>query len=617
MNTSSIFGCDSKKLLECLNQKGGVTCFYKYSCDQDKYKKEYCQNFNLGICLQYDGGKACLSNLDECNYLKVNERDQDNNKIAISNSSNSVRTKNPSRIGTTGESASTKNKTETQNDQPTDQAIAKEEPSKNVICKESDVKLCLKNQGGETCFVKYGCESKNFKISFCQAFDVNKCLNFSGGNSCLKNQNFCKSILPQETLNQTSAIISQTPKKQNPVIAKNLNSKTQTLSSTNSDPTKENQTLENSTQETQNASNQNPNPAHDQSLVCNSQKVSECEQRGSGDDCYTQNHCTPLAYQADFCQNFSVEKCALNQGGNTCLQILKNCQTFLTKVLPKEQEKIQDQIEEQNDKSCRKESALLCLEKKGGATCFTENFCNKIYFQKAFCTKFKYSKCIDQDGSHACQNNYDACEDFRIAQDNVSDNLNRNNNFEGYLSILTDQNNPHHVQNIGRPVKVCDETLKASDENNRPNEQNTTTENSLLQEFEKFGKGVKTYRLGSYNKDVTDCSGFIMQAMKKLGFSVNGPQFDLNPNYPQHFKSCDPNNLKPGDVLLLNYPGRIPDHWILVSGKGSWPSGNIDMMDVSSDYVDGKPFYHGKLNRRSNLRAREVYSCVRHKDFSK
>jgi hypothetical protein len=300
------------------------------------------------------------------------------------------------------------------------------------------------------------------------------------------------------------------------------------------------------------------------------------------------------------------------QGGQTCQQIAKNCEIFLTQNAPNKDQS----PEPENNLKCIEAKATVCLKKEGGQACFDENHCNKSKFQKLFCERFNYSRCVNDNGEVLCQKNHDACEAFNIDNKNISDNINRNNNFEGTLSILTDTKNPNHPQNIGSPVKVCDETLRTSEQKNKDQDKKINVTNSFIGEFEKFGKGVKAYSLGTYTKEVTDCSGFIMLAMKKLGLPVNGPQFDLNPNYPQHFKSCDPNNLKPGDVLLLNYPGRIPDHWVMVSGEGSWPSGNIDMMDVSSDYVDGKPFYHGKLNRRTNLRAREVYSCVRHKDFS-
>jgi hypothetical protein len=350
----------------------------------------------------------------------------------------------------------------------------------------------------------------------------------------------------------------------------------------------------------------NDQPESTQELKCDSKKVAQCERLGGGDRCYSQFNCTPLAYQTDYCLNFDPNKCLSYSGGVTCQQIFKNCQLFLSKVVPNQ--KNNSNLE--SNPNCQESKALKCLKKDGGSECFIENKCDKSKFQKEFCDGFNFSKCVSDNGGQACQKNHDACESFIIDNNNTSDNINRHNNFEGYLSLLTDTRNPNHPQNIGKPIKTCDETLRTSDQSKKPK-----LISSLVKEFEKFGKGVKTYSLGTYTREITDCSGFIMLAMRKLGFAVNGPQFDLNPNYPQHFKSCDPANLKPGDVLLLNYPGHNADHWIMVSGEGAWPSGNLEMMDVSSDYVDGKPFYSGKLNRRSNLRAREVYSCVRHRDF--
>lgn len=144
---------------------------------------------------------------------------------------------------------------------------------------------------------------------------------------------------------------------------------------------------------------------------------------------------------------------------------------------------------------------------------------------------------------------------------------------------------------------------------------------SFVQQFinsaHQFGQGVKTYKLGSYQTHKTDCSGFLMQAMRKMGLKASGPQFDLAPNYPRDFKRCDPNNLRPGDLLLLKKPGREPDHWIMVSSKGKWPSGDIEIMDVSSDYYAGKTYYRGKLHKRRNIQARKVFRCVRHKDIDR
>ena len=48
---------------------------------------------------------------------------------------------------------------------------------------------------------------------------------------------------------------------------------------------------------------------------------------------------------------------------------------------------------------------------------------------------------------------------------------------------------------------------------------------SFVQQFinsaHQFGQGVKTYKLGSYQTHKTDCSGFLMQAMRKMGLKAS------------------------------------------------------------------------------------------------
>lgn len=137
----------------------------------------------------------------------------------------------------------------------------------------------------------------------------------------------------------------------------------------------------------------------------------------------------------------------------------------------------------------------------------------------------------------------------------------------------------------------------------------------FLDSAEQFGQGVQTYRLGSYKPSVTDCSGFLGQAHRAAGHRVAVYQFDYD---ILNFAGCT-GQLRAGDVLLLAYPGRQPDHWVMMADvrdpNGKFNSPDNIIMDVSSDYVDGKPFYKGPLARRKNLLARTVYACRRHRSF--
>ncbi|MEN9810260.1 MAG: hypothetical protein RLZZ488_1827 [Pseudomonadota bacterium] len=139
----------------------------------------------------------------------------------------------------------------------------------------------------------------------------------------------------------------------------------------------------------------------------------------------------------------------------------------------------------------------------------------------------------------------------------------------------------------------------------------------FLDTAEQFGRGVHTYRLGSYTRSVTDCSGFLGQAHRSAGHRVAVFQFDWD---FVNFDGCK-GQLRAGDVLLLAYPGRQPDHWVMVADvrdpNGKFNSADNIIMDVSSDYVDGKPFYKGPLSRRRNLLARNVYACRRHRTFER
>lgn len=139
----------------------------------------------------------------------------------------------------------------------------------------------------------------------------------------------------------------------------------------------------------------------------------------------------------------------------------------------------------------------------------------------------------------------------------------------------------------------------------------------FLNDAHTFGEGVKRYRMGSYQRTITDCSGFIGQAHRKSGYGVLVYQFDhdfLN------FTTCT-GGLKPGDVVLLAYPGRQPDHWVMMADvkdpQGKFHSSSNVIMDVSSDYIAGRPYFRGELSLRRNLLARKVYACRRHRSFDR
>lgn len=137
----------------------------------------------------------------------------------------------------------------------------------------------------------------------------------------------------------------------------------------------------------------------------------------------------------------------------------------------------------------------------------------------------------------------------------------------------------------------------------------------FLNTADSFGRGVRQYRLGSYQKSVTDCSGFLGQAHRAAGHGAIVYQFDRD---PFNFTQCH-GGLRPGDVVLLAYPGRQPDHWIMMGDivDKKFHSAKNVIMDVSSDYVGGVPYFKGELGRRRNLMARSVYACRRHRTFDK
>lgn len=243
--------------------------------------------------------------------------------------------------------------------------------------------------------------------------------------------------------------------------------------------------------------------------------------------------------------------------------------------------------------SCDSSALKKCFNMKRGIACYKKHKCLEREFKNDFCKAFDYHYCLKRGGGIKCKQKSKMCKDLVIRN---------STNVEGFLSVL------HEQDQIGRAPVGCHGI-----QSEQALEPGANFVDQFLQEADLLGQGVKTYKLGNYQSHKTDCSGYLMLAMKKMGLAVKGPQFDLAPNYPTHFKKCDPNNLKPGDLLLLNKPGRSPDHWIMVSSKGKWPSGDIEIMDVSSDYYGGKPYFKGKLQKRGNIKARKVFSCVRHK----
>lgn len=244
---------------------------------------------------------------------------------------------------------------------------------------------------------------------------------------------------------------------------------------------------------------------------------------------------------------------------------------------------------------CNEVALKNCFKHKGGATCYRKHNCSQSLFQRDFCQNFDFQSCLKWKGGNSCLTKQQACKRTLSST---------RNNLEGYIPLVS------KIPVTGEPQIKCD----ASDI--IPINNIKTTDNFVerfIESAHNFGLGVKTYKLGNYQSHKTDCSGFLMQAMKKMGLKVLGPQFDLAPNYPNYFKKCDPNNLKPGDLLLLNRPGKDPTHWIMVSSQGKWPSENVEIMDVSSH----KTYFRGKLKERRYLQSREVYSCVRHKDIDR
>lgn len=282
-------------------------------------------------------------------------------------------------------------------------------------------------------------------------------------------------------------------------------------------------------------------------------------------------------------------------------------------------------------KACEVERAVECMKVASSEQCLRRSHCSKEEYFKAYCPNFHYPDCLDNSTEEKCQQTQNDCQQYAIDYSNFDSKALDRSNLEGYLIALDTKN--RFIQNLsgiefsdfspfpknfGDPVINCGGTSSDSQTqtpNNNPKPQNKL--DAFFNKAENFGRAVKTYAMGSYQTARTDCSGFLMQSMKRAGMRVMGPQFDLAPNYPLFFKRCDPKNLKAGDMLLLTYPNRMPDHWIMVTSDGKWPSGDIDMMDVSSDNINGKPYYKGKLSRRRNLQNRKIFSCMRHRDLDR
>lgn len=288
-------------------------------------------------------------------------------------------------------------------------------------------------------------------------------------------------------------------------------------------------------------------------------------------------------------------------------------------------------LESVNLLACEVERATACSQFGTLEQCLAKSSCSKDEYFKAFCPTFNYPDCLDNSSEDKCQQMQNDCQNY-LADNPTSDKpeIDRSN-VEGYLGFLDSGKRfkmnlsgleysdfSPFPRKIGEPAVNCGgqaAQVNPNSQSNKPKPQGRL--NSFLGLAESFGNGVKRYALGNYQPSRTDCSGFLMQAMKKAGMRVMGSQFDLAPNYPFLFKRCDAKNLKPGDMLLIGYPGRQPDHWIMVTSEGKWPSGDIDMMDVSTDNIGGSPFYKGKLSRRRNLQNRNVFSCMRHRDLDR
>ena len=380
--TNRIFGCDEAQLLSCLKHKGGVTCFYKHSCQQDKYQSAYCHNFDLSICLKNEGGKACLFNLDECRFLFEEEKKQ---KSALEDSSQT----------NTNANSIDKN---------------------DKYCATQKVKVCLKHKGGEACYKKYGCDPATYKMKICQNFNLKSCLRSKGGNACYKTHNDCKVVVKKE---ETKAPENSMPE------SRSIDSRTVEQPSTNNTTSAKNNSIRIEPAESQ----KTPQDKNDSTLSCDSEKVNQCEKKGGGANCYQKFNCSALTYQIHFCQNFDEKKCTQFQGGKTCSQIYKNCQLFLSKVVIEhktDESDTSNPVTPNESTNLKPETPTNVVidqtlqppsngvDKKDQKGNVDSNLIPIISpaVTKEFCVKFNFQNCIKYNGGEACQKNKDACKTF-------------------------------------------------------------------------------------------------------------------------------------------------------------------------------------------------------------
>lgn len=143
----------------------------------------------------------------------------------------------------------------------------------------------------------------------------------------------------------------------------------------------------------------------------------------------------------------------------------------------------------------------------------------------------------------------------------------------------------------------------------------------FLNSFRTHSRG-KPYVYGASGPYGMDCSGSITYALKQAQLVSRTYGFHGNMDYDsRNFTTC-PRRLRPGDIMLIGYPGRSPDHWIVIEDvkEGvnwerrtayNWASFVTNMMDQSSDYGT---FHEGPV--RGNIARRQIFACIRHKRFS-
>lgn len=135
----------------------------------------------------------------------------------------------------------------------------------------------------------------------------------------------------------------------------------------------------------------------------------------------------------------------------------------------------------------------------------------------------------------------------------------------------------------------------------------------VSQFFDKFKScsAGASYSLGasSCNSSI-DCSNVILRAYQMQSLPIVSNQTDQDPN----FVACKAGDYKAGDHLLLGYSCSDPDHWVTLYKVNNRDDGNSPanvIIDVSSDCNGLCP----TAPVRSNLAARVVCACARHKSF--